>query len=153
MNELNQEIVVVLDFGGQYNQLITRRIRDLGVYSELHSYKITAEELKGMNVKGIIFSGGPNSAYAEGAPHCDPAIFDLGIPILGICYGMQLMTQHFGGKVDAADHREYGKANINVENQSEIFKGLPIEQSVWMSHGDLILAPPAGFVCPSLHTW
>ncbi|WP_413376224.1 glutamine-hydrolyzing GMP synthase [Alkalihalobacillus sp. 1P02AB] len=146
MNELNQEIVVVLDFGGQYNQLITRRIRDLGVYSELHSHKITVEELKGMNLKGIIFSGGPNSAYAEGAPHCDPAIFDLGVPILGICYGMQLMTQHFGGKVDAADHREYGKANINVQNQSKLFMGLPIEQSVWMSHGDLILAPPSGFV-------
>ncbi|WP_332633402.1 glutamine-hydrolyzing GMP synthase [Halalkalibacter flavus] len=146
MTELNQEMIVVLDFGGQYNQLIARRIRDLGVYSELHSNKLTAEEIKKMNPKGIIFSGGPNSAYVEGAPKCDPAIYDLGIPILGICYGMQLMTQHFGGKVDAADHREYGKATIKVENQSKIFKGLPIEQSTWMSHGDLITAPPEGFV-------
>ncbi|MDV2887202.1 glutamine-hydrolyzing GMP synthase [Alkalihalophilus pseudofirmus] len=146
MNELNQEMVVVLDFGGQYNQLITRRIRDLGVYSELHSNKLTAEEIKEMNPKGIIFSGGPNSAYVEGAPQVDPAIFDLGIPIFGICYGMQLMTHHFGGKVEAANHREYGKALINIENQSDIFKGLPIEQSVWMSHGDLIVAPPEGFV-------
>ncbi len=146
MTDLNQEMIIVLDFGGQYNQLIARRIRDLGVYSELHSNKITAEEIKAMNPKGIIFSGGPNSAYVEGAPKCDPAIYDLGIPIFGICYGMQLMTQHFGGKVDAADHREYGKATIKVENQSKIFRGLPIEQSTWMSHGDLITAPPAGFV-------
>ena len=146
MTEINQEMIIVLDFGGQYNQLIARRIRDLGVYSELHSNKITAEEIKAMNPKGIIFSGGPNSAYVEGAPKCDPAIYDLGIPIFGICYGMQLMTQHFGGKVDAADHREYGKAIIKVENQSKIFRGLPIEQSTWMSHGDLITAPPEGFV-------
>ncbi|MET3506565.1 GMP synthase (glutamine-hydrolyzing) [Halalkalibacter oceani] len=146
MNELNQEMIVVLDFGGQYNQLITRRIRDLGVYSELHSNKITADELKKMNLKGIIFSGGPNSAYVEGAPKCDPAIFELDVPILGICYGMQLMTQHFGGRVEAAEHREYGKARIKVENQSNLFLGLPIEQSVWMSHGDLIVAPPDGFV-------
>lgn len=139
-------MIVVLDFGGQYNQLITRRIRDLGVYSELHSNKITADELKKMNLRGIIFSGGPNSAYVEGAPKCDPAIFDLDVPILGICYGMQLMTQHFGGRVEAAEHREYGKARIKVENQSELFLGLPIEQSVWMSHGDLIVAPPDGFV-------
>ncbi|WP_017729392.1 glutamine-hydrolyzing GMP synthase [Halalkalibacterium ligniniphilum] len=144
--ETTQEMIVVLDFGGQYNQLITRRIRDLGVYSELHPNTITVEELKALNPKGIIFSGGPNSAYAEGAPKCDPAIFDLNVPILGICYGMQLMTQHFGGKVEAADHREYGKALIKVENQSALFEGLPIEQTVWMSHGDLILAPPEGFV-------
>lgn len=146
MTEFDQEMIVVLDFGGQYNQLITRRIRDFGVYSELHSHKITAEEIKKLNPVGIIFSGGPNSAYVEGSPHCDPAIYDLGVPILGICYGMQLMTQHFGGKVEAASHREYGKAIISVQNQSEVFKGLPIEQSVWMSHGDKIVAPPEGFV-------
>lgn len=146
MSELNQEMIVVLDFGGQYNQLITRRIRDLGVYSELHSNRLTAAEIKAMNPKGIIFSGGPNSAYVEGAPQCDPAIYDLGIPVLGICYGMQLMTQHFGGNVDAAEHREYGKARITIENQSKLLQGLPIEQTVWMSHGDLIVAPPEGFV-------
>ncbi|RKD71272.1 GMP synthase (glutamine-hydrolysing) [Sinobaca qinghaiensis] len=143
--EFEHETIVVLDFGGQYNQLITRRIRDLGVYSELHSNKITADELKELNPIGIIFSGGPNSAYVEGAPNCDPAIFDMGIPILGICYGMQLMTHHFGGKVEAAHHREYGKAMITVQNGSSLYHDLPKEQSVWMSHGDLILAPPEGF--------
>ncbi|MBM7841222.1 GMP synthase (glutamine-hydrolyzing) [Alkalihalobacillus xiaoxiensis] len=145
MEFTNHETIVVLDFGGQYNQLITRRIRDLGVYSELHSHKITAEEIKQINPIGIIFSGGPNSAYVEGAPSCDPAIYDLNIPILGICYGVQLMTHHFGGKVEKASHREYGKAVLHVENQSDLFKGLPIEQTVWMSHGDKIISPPEGF--------
>ncbi len=146
MREKVNEMVVVLDVGGQYNQLIARRIRDLGVYSELHPNTITVEEIKKMTPKGIIFSGGPNSAYVEGAPKCDETIYDLDIPILGICYGMQLMTQHFGGKVDAAEHREYGKALITIENQSKLYKDLPKEQSVWMSHGDLIVAPPEGFV-------
>ncbi len=146
MMENINEMIVVLDFGGQYNQLIARRIRDLGVYSELHPNTITAEEIKKMNPKGIIFSGGPNSAYVEGAPKCDEAIYDLGVPILGICYGMQLMTQHFGGKVEAAEHREYGKAAIKVENPSKLYDGLPLEQTVWMSHGDKIIAPPQGFV-------
>lgn len=146
MMENINEMIVVLDFGGQYNQLIARRIRDLGVYSELHPNTITAEEIKKMNPKGIIFSGGPNSAYVEGAPKCDEAIYDLGVPILGICYGMQLMTQHFGGKVEAAEHREYGKAAIKIENPSKLYDGLPLEQTVWMSHGDKIIAPPEGFV-------
>ncbi|WP_096438857.1 glutamine-hydrolyzing GMP synthase [Alteribacter populi] len=145
MQEINEKIIV-LDFGGQYNQLITRRIRDLGVFSELHSHKVTAEEIKEMNPTGIIFSGGPGSAYVEGAPSCDEKIFDLGIPVLGICYGMQLMTHHFEGKVEAANHREYGKAIIDVENENKLFEGLPKEQSVWMSHGDKVVAPPAGFV-------
>ncbi|TLS35320.1 glutamine-hydrolyzing GMP synthase [Pseudalkalibacillus caeni] len=140
-----QELVIVLDFGGQYNQLIARRIRDLGVYSELHPNTITAEEIKEMNPKGIIFSGGPNSVYGEGAPRCDERIFDLGIPILGICYGMQLMTVHFGGQVERARHREYGKALLTVTHQSPLYAGLPDEQSVWMSHGDLVVAPPEGF--------
>ncbi|SDH78091.1 GMP synthase (glutamine-hydrolyzing) [Alteribacillus persepolensis] len=143
--EQEHEMIVVLDFGGQYNQLITRRIRDLGVYSELHPNTINAEQIKALNPAGIIFSGGPNSAYADGAPACDPEIFDLGIPILGICYGMQLLTHHFGGKVEAANHREYGKAIITVENDSKLYRDLPKEQSVWMSHGDLIVAPPEGF--------
>ncbi|MFA9558447.1 glutamine-hydrolyzing GMP synthase [Evansella sp. AB-rgal1] len=144
MQEIKEKIIV-LDFGGQYNQLIARRIRDLGVYSELHSHKITIEELKEMNPSGIIFSGGPNSVYADNAPRCDEGIFDLGIPVLGICYGMQLMTHHFKGKVEAANHREYGKAIISVENKSKLYDGLEDKQSVWMSHGDLVVAPPAGF--------
>ena len=145
MENINEKIVV-LDFGGQYNQLIARRIRDLGVFSELHPHTITAAEIKEMNPKGIIFSGGPNSAYVEGAPQCDEAIFDLDIPILGICYGMQLMSHHFGGKVEAANHREYGKAVITVENPTKLYDELPKQQSVWMSHGDLVVTPPAGFV-------
>ncbi|UTR13632.1 glutamine-hydrolyzing GMP synthase [Salipaludibacillus sp. LMS25] len=144
MKEIKEK-VIVLDFGGQYNQLIARRIRDLGVFSELVSHKLTAAEVKAMNPKGIIFSGGPGSVYADGAPRCDEAIFDLGIPVLGICYGMQLMTHHFKGSVEAANHREYGKANIHIENKSKLFGQLPDEQSVWMSHGDLVKAPPAGF--------
>ncbi|RTZ54814.1 glutamine-hydrolyzing GMP synthase [Bacillus sp. SAJ1] len=141
----NQEMIVVLDFGSQYNQLITRRIREFGVYSELHPHTLTAEQIKAMNPKGIIFSGGPNSVYDENAFHCDDAIFDLGIPVLGICYGMQLMTQHFGGKVEPAQHREYGKAKIEIKSPSKLFENLPDEQVVWMSHGDLVTATPDGF--------
>ncbi|WP_139343213.1 glutamine-hydrolyzing GMP synthase [Fictibacillus arsenicus] len=140
------EMIVVLDFGGQYNQLIARRIRDLGVYSELHPHTTTAEDIKKMNPKGIIFSGGPSSVYAEGSPACDEAIFDLGIPVLGICYGMQLMSHHFGGKVERASHREYGKAQITVTNTNKLYENLPEQQVVWMSHSDLVVAPPEGFV-------
>ncbi|MDX8363281.1 MULTISPECIES: glutamine-hydrolyzing GMP synthase [Bacillaceae] len=140
-----EEIVVVLDFGSQYNQLITRRIRELGVYSELHPHTITAEEIRKMNPKGIIFSGGPNSVYDENAYHCDEEIFELGIPVLGICYGMQLMTKHFGGKVEGATHSEYGKATISIQNDSTLFQNLPKEQVAWMSHGDLVTQTPEGF--------
>ncbi|MBC1649280.1 glutamine-hydrolyzing GMP synthase [Listeria booriae] len=140
-----QEKIIVLDFGSQYNQLITRRIREFGVYSELHPHTITVEEMKSLNPTGIIFSGGPNSVYDEGAFRCDEDLFEMGIPILGICYGMQLMTNHFAGKVEPAKDREYGKASINVEKPSRLFAGLPTDQIVWMSHGDLVVAEPAGF--------
>ncbi|MBC2206405.1 glutamine-hydrolyzing GMP synthase [Listeria booriae] len=140
-----QEKIIVLDFGSQYNQLITRRIREFGVYSELHPHTITVEEMKALNPTGIIFSGGPNSVYDEGAFRCDENLFEMGIPILGICYGMQLMTNHFAGKVEPAKDREYGKASINVEKPSRLFAGLPTDQVVWMSHGDLVVAEPAGF--------
>ncbi|TMU82706.1 glutamine-hydrolyzing GMP synthase [Bacillus sp. BHET2] len=141
----NQEMIVVLDFGSQYNQLITRRIREFGVYSELHPHTVTLEEIQEINPTGIILSGGPNSVYGEDSFRCDERIFDLDIPILGICYGMQLMTMHFGGKVERAKHREYGKAAINIEKQSKLFSNLPEEQVVWMSHGDLVVESPAGF--------
>jgi GMP synthase (glutamine-hydrolysing) len=144
-NMQNQEMIVVLDFGSQYNQLITRRIREFGVYSELHPHTITAQEIKEMNPKGIIFSGGPNSVYGENAFKCDEAIFDLGLPIFGICYGMQLMTLHFDGKVEKAKNREYGKATLKLEHESKLFKNLPEEQTVWMSHGDLVVETPKGF--------
>ncbi|MBC2242864.1 glutamine-hydrolyzing GMP synthase [Listeria booriae] len=140
-----QEKIIVLDFGSQYNQLITRRIREFGVYSELHPHTITVEEMKALNPTGIIFSGGPNSVYDEGAFRCDEDLFEMGIPILGICYGMQLMTNHFAGKVEPAKDREYGKASIDVEKPSRLFAGLPTDQIVWMSHGDLVVAEPAGF--------
>lgn len=141
-----QDFIIVLDFGSQYNQLIARRIREFGVYSELHPHTITAAEIKKMNPKGIIFSGGPKSVYGDKVFHCDPAIFDLGLPVFGICYGMQLMTHHFGGKVERAEHREYGKAVLKVENESKLYNGLPEEQVVWMSHGDLVTGLPEGFV-------
>ncbi|MCA1032864.1 glutamine-hydrolyzing GMP synthase [Bacillus timonensis] len=140
-----QEMIVVLDFGSQYNQLITRRIREFGVYSELHPHTITVEEIKEMQPKGIILSGGPNSVYGENSFSCDERIFELGIPVLGICYGMQLMTKHFGGKVERATHREYGKAGIQVANASALYNDLPAEQVVWMSHGDLVVETPQGF--------
>lgn len=139
------EMVLVLDFGSQYNQLITRRIRELGVYSELHSHKLTADTIKKMNPKGIILSGGPHSVYDENSFRCDDKIFDLGIPILGICYGMQLMALHHGGKVEKSLNREYGKAMIDVKDQPVLFKDTPEKQSVWMSHGDKVVEAPATF--------
>jgi GMP synthase (glutamine-hydrolysing) len=145
-------MVVVLDFGSQYNQLITRRIREFGVYSELHPHTLTAEEIKKMNPKGIILSGGPNSVYGENAFSCDEAIFDLGIPVLGICYGMQLMTHTLGGKVEAADHREYGKATIDIHGKPSLFSDLPEQQVVWMSHGDLVKEIPQGFSVDAIST-
>lgn len=140
--------IIVLDFGSQYNQLITRRIREFGVYSELLSHNISAAKVKAMQPKGIIFSGGPNSVYDKDAFRVDPEIFNLGIPILGICYGMQLMAQILpGGVVESAVSREYGHADIHVTDSSTpIFKDLPADQTVWMSHGDLVTKVPNGFV-------
>ncbi len=138
--------IIVLDFGSQYNQLITRRLRDFGIYSELLSHKLTADKIKEINPKGIIFSGGPNSVYDPNAFKVDPEIFKLGIPILGICYGMQLMSYDLGGKVEKADNSEYGRADIEVlDDEAVLFKGLPKKQYVWMSHGDLVTQAPAGF--------
>src|SRR5690606_9300018 len=131
--------------GGQYNQLIARRIRDLGVYSELVPYHVTAEELARMKPKGIVFSGGPASVYAEDAPACDPAIYELGIPILGICYGMQLISARYGARVDRAGKREYGKAELEVVSDSPLFRGLGTSLTVWMSHSDAVVEPPPGF--------
>ena len=138
--------IIVLDFGSQYNQLITRRIRDFGIYSELLPHDLSITKIKEMQPKGIIFSGGPNSVYDEGALKVDPEIFKLGIPILGICYGMQLMSYDLGGKVEQAENKEYGRANIEVTDQNAVlFNGLPEKQYVWMSHGDLVTKAPSGF--------
>ena len=138
--------IIVLDFGSQYNQLITRRIRDFGIYSELLPHDLSIEKIKEIAPKGIIFSGGPNSVYDKGALKVDPEIFKLGIPILGICYGMQLMSYDLGGKVEKADNSEYGRADIEVTDPNAVlFSGLPREQYVWMSHGDLVTKAPEGF--------
>lgn len=139
------EMILVLDFGSQYNQLITRRIREFGVYSELHSHKLTAEKIKQMNPAGIILSGGPHSVYDANSFRCDEAIFDLDIPILGICYGMQLMALHYGGKVEKAKNREYGKALIDVNGQPVLFHDAPSSHTVWMSHGDKVMETPPSF--------
>lgn len=141
----DMEKIIVLDFGSQYNQLITRRIREFGVYSELLSHRLTAKEIQEMKPKGIIFSGGPNSVYDENAFHIDPEIFELGIPILGICYGMQLMAHNLGGKVESAESKEYGQAFIEVSDDAVLFQDTPKTQQVWMSHGDLVTEVPAGF--------
>lgn len=139
--------IIVLDFGSQYNQLIARRIREFGVYSELHPHTLSLEEIKAFkDVKGIVFSGGPNSVYEEDAFKCDPRIFESGIPILGICYGMQMTHYMNGGHVKKCETKEYGRCEINVDTNSLLFKGLPKKQIVWMSHGDQVDELAQGFV-------
>lgn len=138
--------IIVLDFGSQYNQLIVRRIRDLGVYSELLDNEITAEAIRAdKDIAGIVLSGGPNSVYEDDAYHIDQEIFELGLPILGVCYGMQLMAHQNGGVVESHDKREYGLAPISVKKENAITKGLPATYNVWMSHGDQVKAVPEGF--------
>ncbi|USG66376.1 glutamine-hydrolyzing GMP synthase [Brevibacillus ruminantium] len=139
------EMVVVLDFGGQYNQLIARRVRDLGVYSELVPFNTPVEKIKEMQPKGIIFSGGPASVYEEGAPKVDPAIFELGLPVLGICYGMQLMSYMLEGKVERAGKREYGKSELRLQNPHSLYDQWTENEVVWMSHTDKVVELPAGF--------
>ena len=137
--------IIVLDFGSQYNQLIARRIREFGVYSELHSGDMRLPEITAMgDVKGIVFSGGPNSVYDPDAPKCDPAIYTSGIPILGICYGMQMTHHMLGGSVKSAEKREYGRAEIECQS-SVLFDRLPMRQVVWMSHGDQVASLAPGF--------
>ena len=138
--------IIVLDFGSQYNQLIARRIREYGVYSELHPGDMKLNEILAMgDVKGIVFSGGPNSVYDEGAPKCDPEIYECGLPVLGICYGMQMSHEMLGGKVTASEKKEYGRAVIETK-ECPLFEGLPETQTVWMSHGDQVAELAPGFV-------
>jgi GMP synthase (glutamine-hydrolysing) len=136
------ETVVILDFGGQYTQLIGRRIREANVYTEILPFNTPAEQIKTQHPKGVILSGGPASVYEPGAPASDPAIFKIGVPILGICYGMQLIGKELGGKVEPANRREYGSREIQTVNSSSLLNGI---RRVWMSHGDRILEPPPGF--------
>ena len=145
LGELNRQIIVILDFGSQYSELIARRIRETQVYSEVLSYRTSVEQLKQLNPKGIILSGGPNSVYDPGAPHCDPGIWQLGIPILGVCYGMQLMVQQLGGEVKRAERGEYGKASLNIDDPTDLFTNVEDGSTMWMSHGDSCTTLPAGF--------
>ena len=137
---------LILDFGSQYTQLIARKVRELGVYSEIHPYSISLERIKSLSPGAIIFSGGPESVYEPDAPHPDPGIFQLGIPILGICYGLQLIAHHLGGRVEKAPEREYGFASLHIIDRSGLLSGLKEKTQVWMSHGDRLEAVPPGFV-------
>ena len=141
------QLVIVLDFGGQYNQLIARRVRECGVYCEVKSYKTPIEEIKALQPSGIIFTGGPNSVYDPASPHIDKAIFDLGIPILGICYGAQLMAWTLGGKVESCVNSEYGKTETHYDHSSVLFGGIHLPESAtsWMSHTDFVSELPEGF--------
>ncbi len=142
----NHEVVLVLDFGAQYSKLIARRVRECNVYSEVLPYNISLERIKEINPKGIIFSGGPSSVYDEKAPQIDLELFELGVPIFGICYGMQIMCHTLpGGKVESADDREYGRAMMTVKEETEIFADLGSEIECWMSHGDRVIEIPDGF--------
>lgn len=137
-------MILVIDFGGQYNQLIARRVRDLNVYCEVVPYTKALEEIKAKSPEGVIFTGGPNSVYAEGAPKLEKEVFELGIPILGLCYGMQLMAHSLGGEVKESSQREFGKTEFKLED-NEIFKDIPKESIVWMSHVDKVVKLPKGF--------
>ena len=152
---MKRELIVVLDFGGQYNQLIARRVRDQGVYAEVHPYDMGLEQIRQLEPKGIIFTGGPNSVYLESSPHIDERIFDMGIPILGICYGSQLIAYELGGRVETAPVSEYGKTEVETVSDSVLLKGVSPVTTTWMSHTDYISQAPEGFrvtghtpVCP-----
>ena len=153
---MEREMILILDFGGQYNQLIARRVRECHVYCEVHSYeKVTLDDIRKMAPKGIIFTGGPNSVYEETSPHYRKEIFELGIPILGICYGSQLMAYTLGGEVKTAPTSEYGHTDVEIDNTSKLFAGIHEKTVCWMSHTDYISALPEGFrmtahtdVCP-----
>src|SRR5436190_8127916 len=140
------EVIPILDFGSQYAQLIARRVREKGVFSQLVRPDIPAEELRELNPKGLILSGGPSSVYDANAPRCDPKIFDLGVPVLGICYGMQIGAQILGGQVKPAKAREFGRSRLSVIADDPLVRGLPKETTVWMSHGDQVHDLPADFV-------
>lgn len=141
----NNELILILDFGGQYNQLIARRVRECNVYSEVVPFDISIEKIKEKNPKGIIFTGGPASVYGEDSPRCAEGIFELGIPVLGICYGMQLMTYTLGGNVARANKREYGTTDVSIDNSSLLFEGFENTNGFLMSHTDFVEKVPEGF--------
>ncbi|HCG20696.1 MAG TPA: GMP synthase (glutamine-hydrolyzing), partial [Verrucomicrobia bacterium] len=142
---MSRQWIAILDYGSQYTQLIARRIREQQVYSEIIRFDTTAAKLRENPPAGIILSGGPNSVFEEGAPGIDPEIFNLGIPVLGVCYGMQLMSQTLGGRVAPGESREYGKTEMTTTPDNVLFAGLPQSFVVWMSHGDRVARIPEGF--------
>lgn len=142
---MNHELVIVIDFGGQYNQLVARRVRECNVYCEIYSYKTPIEKIKELNPKGIILTGGPNSVYLMDSPTYSKELFELGIPVLGLCYGAQLMAHVLGGEVKRAENREYGKTEIILDTKSVLFDGIEEKNVVWMSHFDFITRVPEGF--------
>lgn len=144
-NKVTRSMIAILDFGSQYSELIARRIRETQVYSEVLPYNTSAEKLLQSNIKGIILSGGPSSVYDEGAPQCDPKIFDLDIPVLGVCYGMQLMAKQLGGNVERADRGEYGKAELQIDDPIDLLINVDTGITMWMSHGDSVVDLPNGF--------
>ena len=148
---MKQEMIIVLDFGGQYNQLIARRVRECHVYCEVHPYTLELDKIREMEPKGIIFTGGPNSVYLEESPHIDPDIFNMNIPILGICYGSQLIAYTLGGQVATAPVSEYGKTQVSVDQSSILFNNVEATTDCWMSHTDYIAKAPEGF-CVTAHT-
>jgi GMP synthase (glutamine-hydrolysing) len=143
--DIHSEKILILDFGSQYTQLIARRLRELGVYCEIHPCTMTPDAMRAFAPRGVVLSGGPASVTAEGSPRPAPLVFELGVPVLGICYGLQLMAHLLGGRVGKAHHREFGPATIEVKAASALFAGLPATLDVWMSHGDGVEAIPAGF--------
>jgi GMP synthase (glutamine-hydrolysing) len=143
--DIHSEKILILDFGSQYTQLIARRLRELGVYCEIHPCTVKADAIRAFHPRGVVLSGGPASVLAEGSPRADKVIFELGVPVLGVCYGLQLMAHELGGKVANAAHREFGPATIDASSSCELFQGLPAKLDVWMSHGDRVEALPAGF--------
>ena len=142
---MKRETVIVIDFGGQYNQLVARRVRECNVYCEIYSYKTGIEQIKAMNPKGIILTGGPNSCYEADSPTYTRELFELGIPVLGLCYGAQLMMHILGGKVEKAAVREYGKTDVTVDTDSPLFTDVSKETVCWMSHFDYISQVAPGF--------
>lgn len=146
---MSNQLCIVLDFGGQYNQLIARRVRECGVYCEIKSYTTPIEEIKALNPMGIIFTGGPDSVYEESSPHISKEIFEIGVPILGLCYGCQIVAYTLGGRVEACEKSEFGKIEIFRKHETPIFKDIPEKNIVWMSHGDYVSQLPEGFYVTS----
>ena len=141
----NHNTVLILDYGSQVTQVIARRVREAGIYSEIHPCNVPTEKIRALNPKAVILSGGPDSVSEPGAPTLNPDILDLGVPVLGICYGMHLLAHHLGGRLAASEFREYGPAELTLTRESHLWFGLHKTSTVWMSHGDTVVDLPPGF--------